>query len=147
EAVHDALVLLFRDLLDRLAFEVAVLALRRHEHLDEVPAPVEQAAGTAAPVGHAALLLDLPLDRFGRQSLADLGIAEGGHPLLIGPRHDLVPGRHPAEEALWVRDVLVLRDVKAALQVEDTARDGREARAVAPRAALEPVLEPLQVLA
>src|SRR5205085_2371105 len=34
----------------------------------------------------------------------------------------------------------------AALQVEDTAGNGREARAVAAGTALEPVLEPLQVL-
>src|SRR5271167_64520 len=54
EGVHDALVLLFRDLLDALAFEMAVLPLRRHEHLDEVPAAVEQTTGAATPVGHAA---------------------------------------------------------------------------------------------
>src|SRR5215472_16381194 len=56
EGIHDALVLLFGDLLDRLAFEMAVLPLRRHKHLDEVPAPVEQTARAAAPVGHATLL-------------------------------------------------------------------------------------------
>src|SRR5438094_10424535 len=43
-------------------------------------------------------------------------------------------------------DVLVLRHVEAALQIEDRAGDGRQARAVTARAALEPVLEPLQVL-
>src|SRR5439155_6857248 len=53
---------------------------------------------------------------------------------------------HAAEETLGMGDVLVLRAVKAALQVEDTAGNGREARAVAAGAALEPVLEPLQVL-
>ena len=117
-----------------------------HEHLDEVPAPVEQAARAAAPVGHAALLRDRAFDRLGRHRLADFRVAEGAHALLIGQRHDLVPGRHAAEEALGVGDVLVLRHVEAALQVEDRAGDGRQARAVAARAALEPVLEPLQVL-
>ena len=117
-----------------------------HEHLDEVPAPVEQAARAAAPVGHAALLRDRAFDRLGRHRLADFRVAEGAHPILIGQRHDLVPGRHAAEEALGMGDVLVLRHVEAALQIEDRAGDGRQARAVAARAALEPVLEPLQVL-
>jgi hypothetical protein len=45
-----------------------------------------------------------------------------------------------------MRDVLVLRDVEAALQVEDAAGDGREARAVAAGAALERILEPFEVL-
>ncbi len=146
EGVHDALVLLLGDLLDALALEVPVLPLRRHEHLDEVPAPVEQAAGAAAPVGHPAFLRDRALDRLGRHRLADLRVAEGAHPLLIGQGHDLVPGRHAAEEALGMGDVLVLRHVEAALQIKDRAGDGRQARAVAARTALEPVLEPLQVL-
>src|SRR6202049_23677 len=54
EGIHDALVLLLGDLLDALALEMAVLTLRGHEHFDEVPAPVEQPAGAAAPVGHTA---------------------------------------------------------------------------------------------
>src|SRR5205823_14228203 len=128
------------------AFEVAVLALGGHEHLHEVPAPVEQAADATEPVGHAALLVDRALDRLGRQRLADFRVAEGLDPLAIGPRHDLVPSRHAAEETLGMGNVLVLRDVKAALQVEDAAGNGREARAVAAGTALEPVLEPLQVL-
>src|SRR5204862_4338654 len=86
EGVHDALVLLLGDLLDRLAFEVAVLALGGHEHLHEVPAPVEQAADATEPVGHAALLVDRALDRLGRQRLADFRVAEGLDPLAIGPR-------------------------------------------------------------
>ena len=146
ERIHDALVLLFRDLLDRLAFEVAVLALRRHEDFDEVPAPVEQTARAAAPVGHAPLLLDAALDRLGRHRLADLRVAEGLNAVLVGQRHDLVPGRHAAEETLGMRDVFVLRDVEPALEVEDPAGNGRKARAVAARAALEAVLEPLQML-
>src|SRR5215210_4102706 len=67
EGIHDALVLLPRDLLYALAFEVAVLTLRGHEHLDKVPAAVEGAARAAAPVGYAALLRDSALDRLGRQ--------------------------------------------------------------------------------
>jgi hypothetical protein len=43
-------------------------------------------------------------------------------------------------------DVFVLRDVEAALQIKDRAGDGREARAVAAGTALEPVLQPFQVL-
>src|SRR4029077_5628486 len=45
-----------------------------------------------------------------------------------------------------MRDVLVLRHIEPALQIKDRAGDGREARAVAARPALAPVLEPLQVL-
>src|SRR5271169_4875436 len=45
-----------------------------------------------------------------------------------------------------MRDVLVLRHIEAALQVEDRPGNGREARAVAARAALKPVLEPAQML-
>ncbi len=84
EGVHDALVLLLRDLLDALALEMAVLPLRRHEHLDEVPAPVEEAARAAAPVGHPAFLGDRPLDRLGGERLAQFGVAERAHALLIG---------------------------------------------------------------
>ncbi len=123
-----------------------VLPLRGHEHRDEVPAPVEQAARPAAPVGHAALLRDGALDRLGRQCLADFGVAEGAHAVGIGQGHDPVPGRHAAEEALRIGDVLVLRHVEPAFEVEDRAGDGRQARAIAARAALEPVLEPFQVL-
>src|SRR5216684_4391734 len=137
KGIHDALVLLLGDLLDALALEVAVLSLRGHEHLDEVPAPVEQAAPAAAPVGHPAFLRDRAFDRLGRHRPADFRVAEGAHAVLIRERHDLVPGRHAAEEALGMGDVLVLRHVEAALQVEDRAGDGRQARAVATRAALE----------
>src|SRR5262249_46346293 len=119
---------------------------RRHEPCDEGPAPVAPPPRAAAPVGHATLLADRTFHRLGRHRRADFRVAEGAHPVLIGQRHDLVPGRHAAEKALGMRDVLVLWDVEATLQVEDPAGDGRETRAVATGAALKPVLEPLQVL-
>src|ERR1700730_14287581 len=56
EGIHDALVLFLGDLFDALAFEVPVLPLRGHEHLDEVPASVKQAARPTAPVSHPAIL-------------------------------------------------------------------------------------------
>src|SRR3954449_5350865 len=65
EGIHDALVLLFGNLLDALALKMTVLTLRRHEYLNEVPAAVEGAASAAAPVGHAALLRDGALDCLG----------------------------------------------------------------------------------
>ena len=89
---------------------------------------------------------DRALDRLGRHRLADFRITEGAHAILVRQRHDPVPGGHAAEEALGMGDVLILRHVEPALQVEDRAGDGREGRAVAARAALEPVFEPLQVL-
>src|ERR1700741_1497348 len=54
-----------------LAICSPVLPLRGHEHLDEVPAPVEQATRAAAPIGHAAFLRDGTLDRLSRHRLAD----------------------------------------------------------------------------
>jgi hypothetical protein len=129
-----------------LPSEVPVLPASRHENLHEVPAPVEKAARAAAAVGHRSLRGDRSLDRFGGERLAQLGFTERAHALLIGQRHDLVPGRHAVEDALRVCDVLVLRDVEPAPQIEDRARHDRGAGAVGARAAPERILQPAEVL-
>jgi hypothetical protein len=46
------------------------------------------------------------------------------------------------EDALGIGDVLVLREIEAALQVEDRSGHDRCARAVAARPARERVLQP-----
>src|SRR5271165_4003167 len=146
EGVHHALALILGDLGNALAFEVPVLPAGRHEHLHQIPAPVEEAAGAAASVGHRPLLGDAALDRLGGERLADPRVAEGAHALLVRQRHDLVPARHAVENAVRVCYVLVLRNIEPTPQVKDRAGDDRHAGAVAARAALERPLEPFEML-
>jgi len=65
---------------------VPVLPPRGHEHLDKVPAPVEQTARAAAPIGHAALLRDRALDRLGRHRLGIGPAARGAFEDAATPR-------------------------------------------------------------
>src|SRR5262249_5458621 len=133
-------------LCDALAFEPAIAPVLRYEDLHQIPAPIEEAPRAASAISHPALLRDGAFNRFGGEGPAQFRVTERAHALLIGQRHDLVPGRHAMEDALGIGDILVLGDIEAAPQIEDRAGDDRGAGTVAPRPGLERVLKPLQML-